>query len=78
MNKLLIAVASAGALLTAGAASAQTYYHHDRDHRDWHDRGWHDRGWHGDWRWNHDRYHYGRAYYGHRVCTWRYGERVCW
>lgn len=76
MKKLLIALAGAGTLLGASAASAEPYYHHAHGWHDraWHNRAWHDRGWHGDWR----RYHYGRPYYGHRNCVWRYGERVCW
>lgn len=86
MNKLLIAAASAGVVLTAGAAMAQPY-HHDRDydHSTWHDRDWRDQDWrdharrdNDDWRWRH-RHYYGRAYgYGHQVCAWRYGERACW
>lgn len=81
MNKLLIAAASAGVVLTAGSAMAQPY-HHDRDygHGVRHDRHWRDHARHDrdDWRWRH-RHYYGRAYdRGHQVCAWRYGERVCW
>ncbi|MGA0603740.1 hypothetical protein ACO2Q3_23740 [Caulobacter sp. KR2-114] len=85
MKKLIIALASASALLGAGAASAQPYHNgwdndhrwHDRDYRASHDRDWHGRRDHDDGRWRH-RYHYGSPYYGHQVCSWRYGERVCW
>lgn len=78
MTKLLIALSGAGILLSAGAASAQPYYHDYAHDRAWRDNGGRDRNWRdNDWRWRH-RYHYGAPYYGREVCAWRYGERVCW
>ncbi len=84
MKKLLIALASVGAVLGAGAASAQTY-HDNWDHRDrgadrgYNDRSYNDRG-HRDhsWRSDHRRWDHGRYAYGRQVCDWRHGERVCW
>ncbi len=86
MRKFLISLAGAAAVLSAGAASAQTY-HDNWDHRDrgysdrghndrgsYHDRGYRDRS---SW-WGHRRYDHGRYAYGRQVCDWRYGERVCW
>ena len=90
MRKLLIALASVGAVLGAGAASAQTYHDNwdQRDHggdRGYNDRSYNDRGYHGRYdRGYHDRgyrdHGWRSSWWGHRRYDhgrYAYGRQVC-
>ena len=77
MKRLILGIVGAGMLASAAPAMAQDYGHDWRDHQRYErsDRDRYDR----DRRGRQDRrYGYGYFNYRHRVCAWRYGERVCW